>query len=296
MLGQDISNVSSLHTAVSLGNPITRKKHINVILATMCSDFQHSGWEYLRNLWKKSSHLPLPTFDIWSSVISDTRVLAALVLQMDEKLISELSNELPVLWELIPLSDWLCVINQYVTFLNQNFDDVEVEQALLKNRISKIECLSDSMGIVARMIKSAVLSISDQELELMKTEFAESIIKNGINEAYQELCRCRADSQWPEMLFHEFKSQWEQIDKYSQNLLHPLDQLAHHMSVSVLPILLASFCLKSPPNNWVGDPVHIFKLKQLKAFDEQWFNTVFKFVLAYQSQKKNFAKEMITSG
>ncbi len=52
-----------------------------------------------------------------------------------------------------------------------------------------------------------------------------------------------------------------------------------------MPILLAHFCLTESPKKWSADVVHIFKLKQLKAFDEEWFNTAFLFALAYLSQQ-----------
>jgi hypothetical protein len=284
--------VSSLNTAITIGNPTIRKINIDAFLSAMSGDFEHSGWEYLRHLWKKCPHLPLATFDVWSIAVTNTRVLAALVLQMDEKFIFRLANELPVLWELIPLSDWLFVIDQYSDYLKSNIDDENDVKALIEKRITRIGGLSDSMSIVSRLLTVMVLGATDQELNLMKLPIAKFITSDGINAAYQDLCRCQADSQWPEMLGSELMLCWTKLEISLQKLLLPQHQLPHHMPVAVLPILLASFCITSPPETWIGDPTHIFKIKQLKAFDEQWFGTVFKFVVAYQSQRIEAVKEM----
>lgn len=286
--------ICSLNTAITIGNPMLRKININAFLSEMPSKFDHKGWEYLRNLWRKCPHLPLATFDIWTLAVTNTRVLAALVLQMDEKFISRLTSELPVLWELIPLNDWLFVIDQYDSYLKNNIDDENDVRALIEKRITRIGELSDSMRIVSQLISAIKLGTSDQELNLMKLPIAESIVRDEVNAAYQELCRCQADSEWPEMLGSELMLQWAQTNMSLQNLLLPQHQLPHHMPVAVLPILLASFCLTSPPDNWIGDSIHIFKIKQLKAFDEQWFSTVFKFVVAYQSQQAEAFKEINT--
>jgi len=57
-----------------------------------------------------------------------------------------------------------------------------------------------------------VLGATDQELNLMKLPIAEFITSDGIYAAYQDLCRCQADSQWPEMLGSELMSCWTKLE------------------------------------------------------------------------------------
>jgi|GEM_PF-1501409 len=55
---------------------------------------------------------------------------------------------------------------------------------------------------------------------------------------------------------------------------------------AILPIVLAASCADSDkPKIGLNDAAAIFKLKCLKTFDEDWFNTVFKRALAYLAQQ-----------
>jgi hypothetical protein len=114
---------STLHSAVTISRTQPRHEAIKAVLGQMCTDFEHSGWAYLRHLWKQCSHLPLASFDVWSIAVTDTQLLAALVLQMDESFTRKLSEELPVFWELIPLNEWLAVFEKYSRYLKQAMGD-----------------------------------------------------------------------------------------------------------------------------------------------------------------------------
>ena len=86
------------------------------------------------------------------------------------------------------------------------------------------------------------------------------------------------------MLKNEIIQYWSDLNEVEQSLLNVDDVLDHHLATLLLPVLLAKFCLTEVPENWLADAIHIFKLKQLKAFDDDWFNTAFRFSLAYLSQ------------
>lgn len=275
---------SSFFSAVKISDPVIRQTNLERLLDELSRDFEHKNWEYLKNLWSKCRHLPLTTFDVWKLAVKKTKVLAALVLQMDEKFLSRLTNELPVLWELISLNDWLEAVNQYSYYLKKNIDDDNDLSELLSIRLVKISNLSDSMDMVSRSLASIILNKTDKELTFMQIHANEAFLRDRINDAYQELCRCQAENQWPAMLSSEIKAKCSLLNGSFQNVMPPV-QLNHHESVIALPILLASFCLTAPPTEWIGDSVYIFKLKQLKTFDEQWFNTAFKFVVAFHYQQ-----------
>lgn len=278
--------VSSFFYAVKISDPVIRQANLERLLDELCGDFEHKNWEYLKNLWRKCRHLPLTTFDVWKLAVKNTKVLAAFVLQMDEKFLVRLTSELPVLWELIPLSDWLQVMSQYKYYLKKHTEDDNDLSELLSMRLEKISQLSDSMDMVSRLLSSILLNRTDKELIFMQMHANERFLRDRINDAYQELCRCQADSQWPEMLNAEINAKCSLLNNSFQNII-PSVQLTHHESIIALPILLASFCLTAPPTEWIGESVHIFKLKQLKTFDEQWFNTAFKFVVAFQYQQSH---------
>lgn len=282
----DNQSVKTLHSAIKIAEKQSRQSAIRAILGCMSTDFEHSGWAYLRHLWERCDHLPLASFDVWSIAVTDSRLLAALVLQMDESFTKKLGEELPVFWELIPLHDWAAVFNLYRDYLTRVMgDEVDTSLTILKDRIERISQLCVSMDVVARILKQSLCGIADQELALMKQLNLDWVISE-IKTAQQELDRRQADSRWPEVFRLELLSHWRQVDK-SQQLGLKLEAISdHHYPVVILPVLLANYCAcANTPEKWVGDATVIFKLKTLKAFDENWFNDVFKIALAYLSQQ-----------
>jgi hypothetical protein len=119
----------------------------------------------------------------------------------------------------------------------------------------------------------------------MKQPILDNVV-GMIKDAQQELDRRQADSKWLEVLKPELITHWAKMNKSLQQWLKLENISDHHRAVVILPVLLAAYCANtSRPENWIGDAVVIFKLKRLKDFDEDWFNAVFKIVLAYLSQQ-----------
>lgn len=275
--------IQTLHNAVTLDNPKLRGLVISKILLTLCFDFKHSGWEYLKNLWKQCPHLPLSSFDVWLIAVKYPIVLVALALQMDKEFINKLSEELPVFWELIPLKHWLAVFSYYKSYVEQIIDDETEVKEILEIRINLLISISVSMEMVSRILKYMLCNINDPELGYMNTPNATNMVVTRINEVQQELNRRQADSHWLTLLQSEIIGRWQRLEENQQRLLKLESEHKHRLSVILLPVLLAVFFVKGT-QNIVSDTPHIFKLKQLKYFDEDWFNTAFQFSLAYLSQ------------
>lgn len=270
--------ISTLHSAVMVDQTQPRHQAINAILERMCSDFEHSGWSYLRQLWKQCAHLPLASFDVWSIAVTDTKLLAAMVLQMDESFTRKFSEELPVFWELIPLNDWLAIFTHYKNYLENVIDDADVNE-MLEMRIEKIGAVSQSLDIVTRILKQWLCNKANQHPSFSQVSLL-------ISQYQQELDRRQANSHWPEVLKLELITHWKQMCKSQQQWLKLENISDHHRAVVILPMLLAAYCANTnTPENWIGDAAVIFKLKRLKAFDEDWFNEVFNIALAYLSQQ-----------
>jgi hypothetical protein len=285
--------ISTLHSAVMLESPVLRQLVIKKVLAEMCFDFTHSGWDYLKILAKEMDHLPLACFDIWSVVVTENKMLIALVLQMDQRFIEKLTTELPVFWELISLSEWLVVFEQYQRYLQQQMGDDFDVKVLVESRINRLDYLPDSIGIVAKILKMILCKNVDQELNLMTMPAALDIfVFPQLNEAKQELERRQASSTWLNVLKNEIIPYWNGLNEVEQSLVNVDDVLDHHLATLLLPVLLAKFCLTEVPEYWLADAIHIFKLKQLKTFDGDWFNTAFYFSLAYLSQLPEYKLQL----
>lgn len=283
--GLFITGVTTLHRAVTLGKDY-RQDAIRCILKQMCSDFDHSGWSYLRNLCKQSMHLPLASFDVWTLAVTSSEILASLAFQMDERFIRKLTEELPVFWELISIKDWFAASRILQEYLRKTIDDPEDIQLIMENRINRIGDISQSLSLVSSILKQALFNTPDQELNVMNSMSFEGV-KNILKASLQDLDRRQAESKWPEMLKPQLVERWLQLDQPAQYWLDFEKTADHHRAVSILPILIAVNCAnQSSLQNWLGDSVSIFKINRLKAFDEDWFNYAFSIILAYLNQKR----------
>jgi len=278
-------DVSTLHSAVKIDPTQARHSTINTILATMSQDFSHSGWDYLRQLWRHCQHLPLSSFDVWTNAVSEPLVLVALVLQMDTGFIDKLNAELPVFWELLPLADWLAVYSAYQQYLQQAMEEADLKD-FMAARIDKITAACPSLDVVAKILKLSLCGIQDQDLQIRFMPPEQFMQMLG--EQRQDLDRRQADSDWPTVLKPELLSAWQQLKRNQQFGLNLENVSEHHRVVVSLPILLAVRCADAITLNMdLNNATAIFKLNCLKTFDEDWFNTIFKWALAYLSQKSH---------
>jgi hypothetical protein len=70
-----------------------------------------------------------------------------------------------------------------------------------------------------------------------------------------------------------------------QGLVNPPHEF--QIPIAYLPLILAWRLNTEEEYGWLGNPVNIFKIEQLKAFDEDWFNAVFNFSSGWISQHSN---------
>jgi len=283
----DEISVSTLHKAVQIQSHNMRNLVVNKVLLQMCFDFKHSGWQYLKNLAQAGAHIPLNTFDVWPLIIANHKMLVATVLQMDEAFIEKLNSELPIFWELITLSDWMGGFYKYQLYLQDLMGEGEEDvKILIEKRIDHLEFLPESMDVVKRALKLALLNITDQELGLMgSSDSLGKYVIPAISSARNDLDRQQANQQWPPVLNNDITRYWKESSETSLSKILDAEKMSgHHLSVTLLPVLLAQFCTTRSPKYWADDFVHIFKLKQLKSFDEDWFNVAFKFSFSYLCQ------------
>jgi len=143
------------------------------------------------------------------------------------------------------------------------------------------------LDVVARLLKQTLCGVVDQEIGLMKFLSPEQLALM-INGQREDLDRRQADSEWPTVLKTELLAEWQHLEAPQQFGLSLKNISIHHHAVVILPIVLAASCADSDrPKIGLSDATAIFKLKCLKTFDEDWFNTVFKWALAYLSQQSH---------
>jgi len=273
---------NSLPKAVVIFDTKLRENSIRLVLRKMACEYDHKSWEYLDFLWKKTHHLPTSTFDIWKIAISEPSFIASLLLHNNDELIEKLESELPLLWELVPLQDWKQALQAWVDKLSTNLDDKDLIDDLLLKKIEVIESRSLSMVGIGKIIRLELLGQNSPELLAI-----DLILRPQIKIELQGLLRRKADQDWPELLNRHVIDYFQSLDEsYSSLLKTPL---WFQQSIAYLPAVLAWNMLTGESfHESSNSAVDIFKIKQLKSFDDDWFNSIFQLlsVWLYQHLKQ----------
>jgi|GEM_PF-1103679 len=283
----DVTQILTLQRAIHVANPVLRAQAIHHVLDLMAHDLEHKGWDYLKSLRKQTAHLPLSTFDIWSVCIRNTKFLAALVVKRDEKLVGKLSGELPIAWELVRLADWRLALAQYKDSLKSALDDEEMANTLLEKRISQLGEVDKCTELVAKILEMEFLGKPNSDLASMSSAQASVIVKMTLDNEIQGLMRRNADRRWPQMLTSQLKRIYSNMPEQLRSLIDFYDD--YRVAVILAPLVAAERALNEEEYGWVGESTSIFKLKQLKSFDDVWFNAVFDVVYGFWSQQKKLA-------
>jgi uncharacterized small protein (DUF1192 family) len=125
----------------------------------------------------------------------------------------------------------------------------------------------------------------------MQTEDARLLITEQLEHEQQALTERQANSHWAEFLCDELFSHWQVLPPQTQSLLMP-NEVKYHYGVILLPLLFAHFALTTVPSAWQQSNAYLFKLRQLKVFDELWFTTAFTLLLAYLSQQPDYSQPL----
>lgn len=282
-----IEKITTLPKAICISDQDIRSQAIRKVLKLMAGDMGHKSWGYLDCLWSKTSHLPMVTFDIWKLAISETKFLACLLIQDYDEIVEKLESELPLIWELVYLQDWEQALNSYKSkiMVGLGDDDNELINELLSKKIEKIKSLSDSMFSTVDILRSKILGEETKELRTMQLP-VDIMLKPALQNNLQDLLRRRSDSEWPMVLAKYINSRCREFPDQYTTLLpipNPFQGAVVH-----LPLLLAWRLLSAGTTDWPSEATEIFKLQQIKQFDEDWFKAAFQYLSGWLSQQNSF--------
>lgn len=282
---EKIEEVDTLPKAINIPDQELRYIAIRQVLQAMSVDLNHKSWSYLTSLWKKSSHLSMSTFDIWKIATSEAGFLACLLISGSNEIIEKLESDLPLIWELVRLEDWENALELYKEKITEGLgDDKELVRDLIRKKIEKIESLSLSMISIGKILQYKVLNERSPELTAMTLPIS-VFVKPQLDEAYQGLLRRQADNNWPIILSSYLCNKIKDLPKNYSHLLEVHQD--HHRSAVFLPLVLAWKVLSIDNSHWPGSTVDLFKIQQLKEFDEDWFSTAFQYLSGWLSQQED---------
>ncbi len=272
----DVQSATSLEKATAIRNPDQRISAIFDILKEMSLDKEHKSWQYISNLWDKTSNLPLSTFDIWKASVNQPEFIVALFIQGQTEILERIEQELPLLWELIPYKIWLDALSQ----LKEEYESLAILNAsdlsqLLANKIRSIGKLSSSMQGIEQLLLQDLLNQSSPELQNIDRILTPTMEDYRIN-----LLRQPERTRWPELLKTELSECFNSSTFSSIPSLEPPNNF--QKSVMYLPAVLVERMLVS--NNFMSQKltsVDIFKIKQIKQFSPSWFDNTFQVLSAW---------------
>lgn len=283
---EQVEKINTLPKAICVTDQHNRSLAIRKVLNLMAGDMGHKSWRYLDCLWKKTSHLPMVTFDLWKLAINETKFMACLLIQDYDEIVENLESELPLIWELVYLQDWEQALNSYKSkIMNSLGDDEELINDLVRKKIDKIESLNISMKSTGEILRSKFLDVESQGLKAMQLP-VELLLKPALQKALQDLLRRNSENEWPMVLSKSINHQCRKFpDEYTELLPIPNP---FQGSVVHLPLLLAWRLLSNDTTNWPSEATDHFKIQQLKQFDEDWFSAAFQYLSGWLSQQNKF--------
>ncbi|WP_241790468.1 STY4851/ECs_5259 family protein [Vibrio genomosp. F10] len=275
-----VGEVTTLQKASQLFHPRFEPNVIADVITQMANDWTHSGWAYLDATNKNYGYLPMSTFEVWRHLVRDYRALAVALfrLEFNQKWVSQLESELPLLWEQISIADWQHAISLSKSTLTAVGIDTSMVEQLVKQQVEKL-------GDVVPILNDA--SIKDLLLTGKVNNIPAPIIQIMLQGWYQDLLHTHSeDDEWPT----EFG---QELSMWCQNLkLLPFDfkpNAGFQSGVVYWPIFAAAIaCGKVPKELLEHFPVEaVFHLRKLRDFDRDWFEPVYRlFVTIFSNLAK----------
>ena len=161
-------------------------------------------------------------------------------------------------------------------------DDGEFIDELIDKAIERIGEQSQSMHSVRLIIGALVRGRRSPELSVM-TLPVDTFVQPRISEEYQKLFQRQADNEWPELLSTKLTQHAEALPAVYTQIVRP-----HHGyqdAVFYLPVVLAWSVVHGGDESFTSSSDELFKIQQVKNFDEDWFDAAFQMFTGWLSQQ-----------
>lgn len=263
----------------------TRHESLRLCLEAMATSFTHPAWNYIDALWEKTNHLPLACFDIWQLASQTPSFLAALLVRNQLEILEKLDSEFPVIWEIVPQRVWESTLKAYhIKLMTQLEGDETFADRLIGTAIERIGAQSPSLLSMELNLLGVVRGIHSPEIGVMSHPVTEFVRPQLLNE-YQRLLQRQANSEWPQLLGQKLIRIYESLPNQFRQIVVPHN--AWQRPIVHLPFVLAWHAIFGDQDDLCNSPADVFKLQQLKQFDEDWFDVAFKFISGWLSQQES---------
>ncbi|RYL24620.1 STY4851/ECs_5259 family protein [Acinetobacter piscicola] len=268
-------SADTLHTAVRDYHPTFNPNSIADYLELMASDLQNSGWLYLNYLYSKYNYLPLITFQVWKDLVKNPAclTLAIWLLDFDNNIYKRLEREFGLVWETISIHDWKNALDKtYQLYLSIGMKDAHVKDLLCQRYLN----LSQEISTLSMGLKEYYFDRKAPE------KVHKATVEYLVNEIHrQDLLKFQSEEKWPTSFQQELLN-WSLIENAKIPFNLKIEH-SHQISIILLPVYLAmknlgmtDFELENQVNNLTN-----YKIRQLRDFDQSWFNSIFEITTSY---------------
>lgn len=263
------------------------KQSIKHFIQTVSYDNNEMFWDHVKTLLHDYEHLPLNTFEVLKGLAANYDQLAISVFKLDLSLdlLRRFETELSVLWYLIPVSSWQNAINQLIQYWQKILmDDGTYGRAKAENILKRLKNFNP---LLAESFHTFYLSNQrsfgpEFNFHFLNDWIFEGNFIGGLeNSEYQRMLQrnhsATEDQAWPTALS---QNKWVYFDCMQK--LPFSCQLASQWNKDVvyLPFCLAYMNVKHHSKLQLS-AYDVLQLKQIIAFDEQWFNQIFSSIVKY---------------
>ena len=288
----------TLEAAVRLPWRTTRERTLRELLKRMVRDPTHPEWPHLVPYIETLGELPATTFDVVDAMAENPASCVYGLLAGQAKLefrdLWSAFEELPFMWELVGVQQWIDGVRTWwktyllrMDALEDSVRDqmVEVYRSTYANTCEQLRLRAPGFSLIHELIARHVFGDrlgSGSSLTNMLAHpsgAGRRFLLDDRKTALQELLRRHADSEWPisdatrvvrGALLHELPDELAILERFDTRLRR--DQI----SVSCAPVLAAL----ASTSGFLLRQEQIFAIRQLKAFDLNWFQRCYDTTLA----------------
>lgn len=279
-----------LAKAVCISDKYARATALDHVLIALSEDYGHQDWGQVYAFLRRFRGLPATTLDLTDRIISSPHAAVMALLGVpDTSMFSSvwsLLEELPFLWSLLPVKDWVMTGQRFESALRGQLEgypgdvDASVRKALslfleeAPKRQSGFETLAElvRVGVLKDEIEST------QYLKMVVSPAGRRTLRNSLESAQQDLLHAHTEDKWPA---GESFNDWIKGAGSLPDEMKPLWYAEPAGTRYRIPVLNAPAVAAIAAACGINvERSLIYEIRHLRSFDEQWFNHAYSCMLA----------------
>ena len=263
--------------AARIVDPSTRTKAMERVFDSLgLVDAGDPNWAFLTDTLGAAVDLPLTTFNVLDCMIGKPRIAVRALFQLDaasRSALWRLEDELPFSWLLVCRSHWRNEAKlAFQRLLDELGDFPDAEQVATRQIVAVLEEGADRNGGLKIILEDLQTMLENRR---MSADFILALSANCARALNSQIAQRSALDDWP---IGDGHTEW--IDELGAQKLTPLledywlDRLHDRRRAALLDTpVAAAFSSSIMPN--LPTPRTTFLVKQIRAFDPDWFDIVF---------------------